>query len=142
MAVGQLRPSNTGSEVCNLAATKWLMDCVTNHPKCRTPEEETSWLPTRLVDVGSPWNNSAPRLVISSDLNFGHIKPLYTCLSHRWSDGNVLKLLASNIDTLKREIPLEGLSPTFRDALQVTRKLGARYLWIDSLCILQDSLED
>ena len=80
--------------------------------------------------------------MISSDLNLRHIKPLYTCLSHRWSDENMLKLSASNIDTLKREIPLESLSPTFRDALQVTRKLGARYLWIDSLCILQDSLKD
>jgi hypothetical protein len=140
MAVGQLRPLSTGSEVCDLVATKWLIDDVANHPKCRTPEEETLWLPCRFIDVGSPWNNSGPRLVISSDLNFGHIKPLYTCLSHRWS--NVLKLSASNIDALKREILLESLSPTFRDALQVTRKLGARYLWIDSLCILQDSLKD
>jgi len=30
------------------------------------------------------------------------------------------------------------LPETFRDAVQVTRELGIRYLWIDSLCIIQD----
>ena len=37
---------------------------------------------------------------------------------------------------------LEDLSATFRDAVVTTRKLGYQYLWIDSLCIIQDSVED
>jgi len=39
-------------------------------------------------------------------------------------------------------IPLATLPPTFRYAMLVTRDLGVRYLWIDSLCILQDSAVD
>lgn len=31
---------------------------------------------------------------------------------------------------------------TFQDAVVITRKLGIRYLWIDSLCIIQDSAQD
>jgi hypothetical protein len=36
----------------------------------------------------------------------------------------------------------EDLPKTFQDAIQITRGLGFRYLWIDSLCIIQDDLED
>ncbi|KAG4428183.1 hypothetical protein IFR05_016332 [Cadophora sp. M221] len=52
------------------------------------------------------------------------------------------KLVTSNIDAMKRAIDLENLSPTFRDAVAVCRHLGLRYLWIDSLCIVQDSAQD
>lgn len=31
---------------------------------------------------------------------------------------------------------------TFRDAIIVARQLDLRYLWIDSLCIIQDSADD
>ncbi|KAH8754510.1 hypothetical protein BGZ57DRAFT_717563, partial [Hyaloscypha finlandica] len=36
---------------------------------------------------------------------------------------------------------LNGLPPTFRNTVNVTRALGYRYLWIDSLCILQGSYD-
>lgn len=37
---------------------------------------------------------------------------------------------------------MDLLPQSFRDAVDVTRMLGLRYLWIDSLCIIQDSPED
>ncbi|KAF8858560.1 HET-domain-containing protein [Acephala macrosclerotiorum] len=40
------------------------------------------------------------------------------------------------------KIPLKALPKTFSEAIKATRKLGVRYIWIDSLCIIQDSLED
>lgn len=47
---------------------------------------------------------------------------------------------------LSRQIPIHDLSETFRDAIIITRRLclkyGVRHLWIDSLCILQDSEEE
>jgi len=39
-------------------------------------------------------------------------------------------------------LPLDKLPQTFRDAIIIVRAIGLRYLWIDSLCIIQDSLED
>ncbi|KAF4436028.1 HET-domain-containing protein [Fusarium austroafricanum] len=35
-----------------------------------------------------------------------------------------------------------SLPKTFQDAVAATRALGLRYLWIDSLCIIQDSKQD
>ena len=43
---------------------------------------------------------------------------------------------------MKHEIPVARLSQTFKDVINVTRKLGIRYLWIDSLCIVQDDKND
>jgi len=36
-----------------------------------------------------------------------------------------------------QRISVEDLPHTFRDAIRVTRELDKRYLWIDSLCIIQ-----
>ncbi|MCJ1434442.1 hypothetical protein MMC27_003810 [Xylographa pallens] len=49
---------------------------------------------------------------------------------------------ASNIEQMKKSIPMSILPPLFRDAVMITRRLGFRQLWIDSLCIIQDSPED
>ncbi len=66
----------------------------------------------------------------------------YGTLSHRWSNSNPLKLLQGNVEQLKAGIPFTSLSVTFQNAAQVAMKLDCRYIWIDSLCIIQDSQED
>ena len=53
-----------------------------------------------------------------------------------------MRLLQSNFDEFTRLIPLDRLSWTYRTAVQMSLGLGYRYLWIDSLCITQDLLED
>jgi Heterokaryon incompatibility protein (HET) len=52
------------------------------------------------------------------------------------------KLLSTNISAFQACIPVAQLPKTFRDAVQVTRRLGYQYLWIDALCIIQDSQQD
>ncbi|EKG19732.1 Heterokaryon incompatibility [Macrophomina phaseolina MS6] len=42
----------------------------------------------------------------------------------------------------KEGIDVESLPATFKDAISATARLGLRYLWIDALCIIQDSRED
>jgi hypothetical protein len=48
----------------------------------------------------------------------------------------------ANMAAHQKAISLDDLCSTFRDAMVMTRKLGYRYIWIDSLCIIQDSPED
>jgi hypothetical protein len=42
-----------------------------------------------------------------------------------------------NLENRKSGFQLQDLPKTFQDAVDVTRQLGKRYLWIDSLCIVQ-----
>ena len=66
----------------------------------------------------------------------------YAALSHCWGSKPILRLTTANIGNLRTEIHVSSLPKSFRDAITVVRRLRVRYLWIDSLCILQDSIED
>jgi hypothetical protein len=52
------------------------------------------------------------------------------------------KLKKDNFRDMVQSITISELPKTFRDAVVVTRRLGIPFLWIDSLCIIQDSPED
>ena len=66
----------------------------------------------------------------------------YNTLSHCWGGEVPLTTTTATLGARKEEIPFTALPKTFQDAVIITRKLGIRYLWIDSLCILQDSRDD
>jgi hypothetical protein len=69
-------------------------------------------------------------------------KVFYLTLSHRWGNHQFIKLLQAYVDGFQRDIPWWQLPKTFQDAITITRHLGFSYIWIDSLCIIQDSKED
>lgn len=63
----------------------------------------------------------------------------YVTLSHRWGDSNPCKLtVAKQHQFMTEGIGIEELSLNFEHAVRVTRQLGVRYIWIDSLCIVQE----
>ena len=66
----------------------------------------------------------------------------YVALSHCWGGTNTAILKKDTLSTMIGGIDWSQLPKTFQDAIYVTRCLGFRYLWIDSLCIVQDSPED
>ncbi|TKA76353.1 hypothetical protein B0A55_03734 [Friedmanniomyces simplex] len=66
----------------------------------------------------------------------------YSAVSHVWGKARRLKLLADNIDELRRGIQVSDLPVSYKEALLVAEQLGLRYLWVDSLCIMQDSPSD
>ncbi|KAH6647851.1 heterokaryon incompatibility protein-domain-containing protein [Truncatella angustata] len=109
---------------------EWISACDGNHISCNILSETP--LPNRVIEVTNP-----VRLRISAGM-----RAKYVTLSHRWRSKPFLQLTTSNIDLLQQGISLEGLPETFQDAIQVTKELGIRYLWIDSLCIVQDDLND
>jgi hypothetical protein len=54
----------------------------------------------------------------------------------------MFKLAQDRLTEIVTGIPVGDLPRTFADALQVARRLQVRYIWIGSLCIIQDSVED
>ena len=67
----------------------------------------------------------------------------YASLSHCWGPNPTFYMLKQGtLAEFRSGVPIEKLSATFQDAIGATRQLGLCYLWIDALCIVQDSRED
>lgn len=94
-------------------------------------------LPTRLIDVGGPDGSRGPFLYESAN-ELG----TYVTLSHCWGKTPTLTTKTTTLRDRKNGIEFSTLSNNFRDAVTITRKLGLQYLWIDALCIIQDSSDD
>ncbi|KAL0938039.1 heterokaryon incompatibility protein [Colletotrichum truncatum] len=112
---------------------KWVSDCDENHPGCHRGLNQ---LPTRVVDVGADEGRD-PRLIET----FGRFDR-YMTLSHCWGTHPIIRTTTDTISDHFKTLPLSKLPKTFRDAILVTRAVGIQYLWIDSLCIIQDSKTD
>ncbi|GME51117.1 uncharacterized protein PC9H_000022 [Neofusicoccum parvum] len=130
---------HTGSTASLEMVRDWLSTCVSSHPNCSSQSANSGWLPSRLVDVGCGSAPSAPRLCLRDE-----IPPAspYLTLSHCWGASLTSKLTLSTLAQFRRAIPASALPRTYADAIAVARFLGVRHLWIDSLCIVQDSARD
>lgn len=113
-------------------ALSWLEQCLSTH-KCGL-DNEPRRLPRRVLQIDGP---GRVRLLTTTN---EHGK--YVCLSHCWGTANFLTTTRSNLAEHEESLALEKLALTFQDAISFTLRLGYRYLWIDSLCIIQDSVED
>jgi len=126
---------NTASEESFVSASRALKTCVESHERCKY--NFNTKLPTRVLDLGHPDKPLSVKLYESSGLE-AH----YTCLSHCWGQTRSIKTERSNIASHYQGIVWTTLPRTFQDAIVFTRKLGLHYLWIDSLCIMQDEKFD
>ncbi|QMW37719.1 hypothetical protein G4B11_000955 [Aspergillus flavus] len=111
-----------------------LSDCITTHEHCdaRNPVS----LPSRLLEVSD--QNHTCRLVEPAKDQLG----TYMTLSYCWGNGNPLKLTRGLYNSFQNGISWIDLPQLFRDAIRITNRLGVSYLWIDSLCIVQDDRKD
>ena len=112
---------------------QWIRECTSLHKTC-VFAEAPPLLPSRVVDV----SNQAVKLKES-----GGLRAAYIALSHCWGSKTTLPTtVTTNIAHRMRDIPWSELSHTYQDAVTITRELGLQYLWIDSLCIIQDDPSD
>lgn len=120
---------------------EWLSNCHSLHEDCRS-KRTTNRLPTRLISVGGKFDGDEPYLTTpSTDPDGDRIQ--YVALSHCWGRGAPpLKTESCSLSERTRSIPLDILPATYRDAVLLTRSLGLKYIWIDSLCIIQDDKDD
>ncbi|KAK7422748.1 hypothetical protein QQZ08_009372 [Neonectria magnoliae] len=96
--------------------------------------------PKRIISIG-PASNNEIRVVEHDDSSPPPQEP-YIALSHCWGKSRPLTLTRDTMAQRKANIPFEALPRTFRDAVLITRGLGIRYIWIDSLCIIQNDTQD
>lgn len=93
-------------------------------------------MPSRVLSVGRSDTDNI-HLVEAND-QIG----MYAALSHCWGNSQPMRTLTANVAQLKRHIPWESLQCVYQDAIRVCQRLGLAYIWIDSLCILQDNKQD
>ncbi|KAH9849259.1 heterokaryon incompatibility protein-domain-containing protein [Lenzites betulinus] len=106
-------------------------ECLIQHECCREFSEADAPLPTRVLDCTDP---SHPRLVTTKGK-----RGAYIALSYVWGEDQPHRTTLANISSYTNGINLASLPQTVRDAIHVTHALGISFLWIDSLCIIQDS---
>jgi hypothetical protein len=124
------------SDECLAVASEWLKTCSTTHKKCPKPKARHP-LPTRVIDVGPPDGSEKPFVFVSNG------QPgVWAALSYCWGGNSSFVLKQDAARLYRREIPLQDYPETIRDAIVVTRKLNIRFLWVDALCIIQDSADD
>ncbi|KAH7111890.1 heterokaryon incompatibility protein-domain-containing protein, partial [Dendryphion nanum] len=120
---------------------EWLRDCIDNHSDHRYNfAKKDIRLPTRLLDVGD--TESTKRLFLHETKEAKDIERKYIALSHCWGGATPLCTKKDTLAAHRKAIKFENLPELFQDAVAVTRKLGIQFLWIDSLCIIQDDEED
>ncbi|KAH8653696.1 heterokaryon incompatibility protein-domain-containing protein [Xylariales sp. PMI_506] len=127
---------STGDDETFALAKEWLARCLSQHQSCREHGDDARAVrPTRLLSL-----DGTIRLIDDAEIE---IKENYVTLSHCWGDPSGIPQLRHETEiSFRQEIPFAILPKTFQDAVTITRKLGYNYLWIDSLCIIQDSTQD
>ncbi|KZM26127.1 hypothetical protein ST47_g2721 [Ascochyta rabiei] len=136
----ELTNNSTGSDGALHLASSWVENCILNHPSCRASatQNNLSFVPTRLLDT----SNDEVRLVETKAVSLSAMDQGYVALSHCWGKVHIIRTLKENYSQHLSHIDFGDLSQTFQDAVHATRKLGFRYIWIDSLCIVQDDKDD
>lgn len=135
--------SRTGFDIFG-QGNAWLSRCLKNHEACREPSvESVSQLPSRLLDL---CHGSSVFVVNVAEWLLAGLATVsdfseYCTLSYRWGTPSHDCILTAPFDLLF-ELPLYSMPQTLQDAVTVTRNLGIRYLWVDSLCIVQPAGTD
>jgi hypothetical protein len=92
------------------------------------------YLPKRLIDI----SGSVCRLVESEGRALG----AYAALSYTWGHGGFAMTQIETYQGRKRGFQKDSMPAVFQDAAMIAQSLDIHYLWIDTLCIIQDSKVD
>lgn len=103
-----------------------------SHLRCQGRQGEPL-LPRRVVSVG----NGPGELFTVHESNQNE-RDDYVALSYCWGLEVGFRTTMGNLGDLKAGLDVSVLPRTLQDAIEITRGLGYKYLWVDALCILQD----
>lgn len=111
-----------------------LGKCIQFHAECGGAQPVE--LPTRVIEIGT--TNENLRIIEANGA-----KGTYMTLSYCWGEtSDAARTTPGNINQRLQKLPFSDLGKTHQDAVDITRKLGIKYLWIDAVCIIQDDRVD
>ncbi|KAH6654503.1 heterokaryon incompatibility protein-domain-containing protein [Truncatella angustata] len=133
-----LRPSIQGKKIPRSPRSlsvlneieKWMRDTETKDQLTKPPS-----MPTRILEI----EENGQCVILCNSAN---IYERYTALSHCWGIVQPITFNTQTGEELHKGIRTAKLPQSFQDAIWLTIRLGIRYLWIDSLCIIQDDVRD
>ncbi|TBU27713.1 heterokaryon incompatibility protein-domain-containing protein [Dichomitus squalens] len=132
LLVARPRVLQLNSPSTRAMASSCITDCIRKHTRCPPPHNAT--LPSRVIDCSDP---TKPKLRLS-----GGDTASYVILSYVCGEDQPYRTTTANLDSYLLGIDLAALPQTIKDAIETTHNFGVRYLWLNALCILQDSEED
>ncbi|KAF2127844.1 HET-domain-containing protein, partial [Dothidotthia symphoricarpi CBS 119687] len=106
----------------------WIASCVATHHDCTIFNKS---IPKRLIKLDGDACLRSPETPVR-----------YAALSYCWGSFKQPTTTKANVAIRYNHLNISNLPQTLKDAVVMTRKLGIDYLWIDSICIVQDDEDD
>ena len=113
--------------------------CSRCHRKCNEYLNGPGSLPTRVLNISPPDSDS---VYLEEQTKSSNVNRPYAALSHCWGLSQPFITTSETLEERKQGISITVLPQTYQDAIKIARTLGLRYLWIDSLCIIQNDTQD
>ncbi|KAF9771187.1 hypothetical protein IL306_011186 [Fusarium sp. DS 682] len=135
---------HAGSDDNFLRIADWLTTCLNDHPQySRLSDIHASFVPNRLIELKMEGSSLSLRLrLMKQDREKSGHAETYVVLSYCWGGDQPVKCISATLEEMTAVMRPEALPKTLQDAVMVCSRLGFRYIWIDSLCIVQDDQED
>lgn len=139
--LGRKLPTGTFDDTCQRQVHQWLTTCCEFHSTCNEDWRTTQEFPIRLLNVSPELGEH----IILEQFELPAKRQKYVTMSHCWdtlSDTLFTHLTTENVSIFEDGLPVKQLPTKFRDAVHIARWMKVDYLWIDALCIMQDSNDD
>jgi hypothetical protein len=122
-----------------------IKNCLSSHLRCSPRQSKPTTLPKRILDLLTGEDSKSLRLhesqYVQEERRYEYGE--YVALSHVWGLAKGLpKTTTKTLPSHKRSIPWSTLPKAFQEAVVLVRALGFRYLWVDSLCLVQDEAQE
>jgi hypothetical protein len=111
----------------------WASECISNHKDCQPPVQGP--LPSRVIEILDSEN---VRLILGAD----KANEFYITLSYCWGGPQEFSLTTDTMSEKEKGFSVSCLPATLKDAVKVAQAFDIKHIWIDSLCIIQDSAAD
>lgn len=132
---GKVVPSNLNLQVAASRIMNWLELCQKDHRSCWSSSAAS--VPTRLLAITQSGSEISIKLIDGSKA-----VEKYMTLSHCWGDTHPMTTTRESSIERKAGILISDLPETFKHFVLLANALGVEYIWIDSLCIIQDDHDD